>query len=57
DLVEELAYMRQLLAGQIQTFSIEKRYLRQDGSAIWANLSVSLVRDSLGQPNYLIGVV
>ena len=34
---------------------IEKRYLRPDGSTVWASLSVSLVRDMDGQPMYQIG--
>ena len=30
-------------------FEIEKRYLRPDGSVIWANTAVSLIRDETGQ--------
>jgi signal transduction histidine kinase len=36
---------------------MEKRYLRKDGSAIWANLTVALVRRADGQPDYFISVV
>lgn len=43
DLDADLEYVRQLLAGEIQTYSMEKRYFRKDGSVVWINLTVSLV--------------
>ena len=57
DLDTDLEYVRQLLVGQIQTCSLEKRYIRKDKSHIWINLTVSLVRDSDGEPNYFICVI
>lgn len=35
----------QLLAGQIDMYQMDKRYLRKDGSAIWIQLTTSLRRD------------
>jgi signal transduction histidine kinase len=35
----------------------EKRYLRKDGETVWGEVSVSLVRDADGTPNYTIGQV
>ena len=57
DLDTDLEYVRQLLAGQIQTCSLEKRYIRKDRSPIWINLTVSLVKNSDGEPNYFICVI
>jgi PAS domain S-box-containing protein len=57
DLEIDLAYVRQMLAGEIQTYRIEKRYIRKDGSLIWISLTVSLVREATGQPKYFIAVV
>ena len=57
DLDTDLEYVRQLLVGQIQTCSLEKRYIRKDKSHIWINLTVSLVRDSDSEPNYFICVI
>ena len=57
DLQLDLNYVRQMLSGEIQTYSIEKRYLRQDRRVIWVNLTVSLVKDSQGEPDYFISVV
>ena len=57
DLEADLDHMRQLLAGEIQTYAMEKRYLRKDGSLIWINLTVSLVRDEEQSPLYFIAVI
>ncbi len=46
-----------MLAGEILNYSIEKRFVRKDGSFVWANVTVSLVRDEFGEPSYLIGVI
>ena len=46
-----------LLAGEIDTYAAEKRYLRKDGATIWLRRSVSLVRDAAGEPMYFIRVV
>jgi PAS domain S-box-containing protein/putative nucleotidyltransferase with HDIG domain len=57
DLDADLAYVRQVLAGEIKTYSMEKRYFRKDGSIVWINLTVSLVRAADGEPKYFIAVV
>jgi PAS domain S-box-containing protein len=57
ELDAELERIRRLLAGEIQTFSMEKRYLHKQGFQVWVNLTVSLVRSPQGEPKYLISVV
>jgi serine phosphatase RsbU (regulator of sigma subunit) len=49
--------MRLLLEGELQTYTMEKRYLRKGGPEVWVNLTVSLVRDASGEPAYFIAVV
>jgi PAS domain S-box-containing protein len=39
DLQADLDHMQQLLAGQISSFKMEKRYIRKDGAVIWVNLT------------------
>ncbi|MBO1348093.1 MAG: PAS domain S-box protein [Hormoscilla sp. GUM202] len=55
------AYLRQLFAGEIQTYSIEKRYLRKGATGeqevTWVHLRVSLVRRSTGEPQSLLAIV
>lgn len=48
---------KQLLAGEIDYFTFEKRYIRKDASVFWANRAVSLVRDANRKPLYFIRVI
>ena len=57
DLDIDLEYSRQILSGEIQTFSMEKRYFKKNDSFLWVYLTVSLVRKSSGEPNYFITAV
>jgi PAS domain S-box-containing protein len=57
DVGEDLKQRARLLAGEIDTYTLEKRYLRKDGKATWVNLTVSLSRGIDGQPDVLITVV
>jgi PAS domain S-box-containing protein len=44
--------------GQIPYVQREKRYLRRDGSSVWVNVSVSVVRDpASGAPRHRVAVV
>lgn len=57
DQAVELAYVRQALAGEIESYSMEKRYLRKDGGAVWMKPTVVLVRDPSGRPDYFISII
>jgi len=57
DLEVDLGYVGQLLAGEIETYSIEKRYLRKDGSIVWVELTASLVRGPSNDPRYFVSVI
>ena len=57
DLAADLEYMQQVLAGEIKTYSMKKRYFRKDKSIVWINLTVSLLRKETGDPDYFIAIV
>ncbi|MGB3404396.1 MAG: PAS domain S-box protein [Microcoleaceae cyanobacterium] len=57
DLETDLQLIHQLLAGEINTYILEKRYIRKDSSIVWINLTVSLVKESDTQPKYFIAVI
>ncbi len=57
DLNADLAHVRQMLARTLQTFSMEKRYIRKDSSIVWVNLTVSLTHQPSDEPKYFIGVI
>lgn len=46
DLEKDLRYAHQVLAGEIDHYQMEKRYIHADGHYVWALLSVSSARDS-----------
>ena len=48
DLEADLGLMHKVLADEIASYSIEKRYFHADGHVVWINLAVSLVRDTAG---------
>jgi PAS domain S-box-containing protein len=43
---------KRLLAGEIDTFSVEKRYLSKSGATVWMTLVVSQVRNAAGRSEY-----
>ncbi len=57
DLAVDLEFVQQLLAGERETYSMEKRYIRKSGEIIWINLTVSLTRNPDGSPKYFISVI
>lgn len=57
DLEADLAHVRQLLNGDKHHYSLEKRYKRKDGTFVWINLTVAIVRDEAHRPAYFIAVI
>ncbi|MCH9406125.1 diguanylate cyclase [Pantoea agglomerans] len=57
DLSLDLQQVSRLLAGEIDTYTLEKRYFRKDGEIVWTQLTVSLVRDSSYAPLYFIAQI
>ena len=57
DLDLDLANVRKMLSGEIQTYQMEKRYFHKNSSIVWVLLSVSLVRNQSGQPLFFISQI
>ena len=57
DLAADLANVERMLAGEIDVYTIEKRYVRPGGEVVWTDLSVSLRRHEDGTPANFISVV
>jgi PAS domain S-box-containing protein/diguanylate cyclase (GGDEF)-like protein len=57
DPLELREYFNQMVAGERDHYRIERRFRKRDGSALWTNVTVSLVRDDDGEPRYLVGMV
>jgi PAS domain S-box-containing protein len=57
DLNADWQHVHELLAGRAATYAMEKRYLHKSGRTVWANLTVSLLRDEAGVPQHFISVI
>lgn len=57
DLAEDMRQVERTLSNEISGYSMEKRYIRKDGSVVWGLLTVSLIRDADGAPSYFISIV
>ena len=57
DLDADLALVRQVLAGEVRAYHMEKRYSHKDGRTLHALLSVSLVRDAAAVPLYFVSQI
>jgi len=57
DLDADLRNVEDLLAGRINAYQMEKRYLDKQGQVLWALLSSALVRNAQGQPVHLVAQI
>ena len=57
DLDADLAFAQHMLAGEIPSYRMEKRYIHRDGRIVWILLSVSLVRDAVGEPLHFVSQI
>jgi diguanylate cyclase (GGDEF)-like protein/PAS domain S-box-containing protein len=46
-----------LVAGEIDRYRLERRYLKKDGTRFWGDVTISLVRDSDGEPEFYYAMV
>ncbi len=54
DLAADLALWQELIEGRRRYYQIEKRYIHREGHTVWARVTVSLVRDTLGAPLHAV---
>jgi len=57
DLQIDLNYVQKMLAGEISTYQMEKRYFHKQGNIVWILLNVTLVWDIDNQPLYFISQI
>ncbi|MCB5180339.1 EAL domain-containing protein [Streptomyces sp. SMC 277] len=47
----------ELVRGEREHYRVEKPYYRHDGTVLWTNLTVSLLRDAEGRPQYQLALM
>jgi len=57
DLQPDLEQFERLLTGAIDEYSMEKRFIRKDGSVVWTELSVGCVRFANGTVDFILALL
>jgi two-component system cell cycle sensor histidine kinase/response regulator CckA len=57
DIDADVLFVEDLRAGERDSYQREKRYVRKDGSLMWAELTVSIVRGYDGSPTHVVSHV
>ena len=56
DLAADLELYGRLLRGELASYTMEKRFIRNDRSTVWVDLTVTFHRDAAGRPVYCIAI-
>ena len=57
DIAADVTQFNRVLLGQIDEYSLEKRYVRKDGTVIFTNLSIGCVRHADGSVNFILALL
>src|SRR5690606_30416380 len=57
DVQSDLERVEQMMQGKLDRYSMEKRYIQKNGTVVWGNLTVSLIRDQQGNPRHVIAII
>ena len=57
DLAVDVEQFNRILASEIDQYTLEKRFIRKDGSEIWTSLAAGCVRDYKGNVEYLVAIL
>lgn len=57
DVKKDIANINQLIAGKINSYFVEKRYIRKDKKIVWGSVRVTVMKDEAGKPLYLLVAV
>jgi PAS domain S-box-containing protein len=57
DLNADLEQLQRLNAGEIDSYRMEKRYVRSDRSVVWVHLTVTMLRRADGSPKHYVAQV
>lgn len=57
DMPDEEVLLGQIRDGTSDGFQYKKRLVRKDGSLVWIEIAVNVIRDEEGKPNLFVGVI
>jgi PAS domain S-box-containing protein len=50
DLTKQMPYYEQCVRGEIDSYQLDKRYVKKDGEIIWVNMIAAINKDEAGKP-------
>lgn len=57
DIMNNSNQYQRVIAGEIKSFDLEKRYIRKNGKTVWVYLNCSIVKDGNGKPIHLLAYI
>ncbi|MBM9603037.1 PAS domain S-box protein [Desulfopila inferna] len=57
DLALDLVPFQKMAAGELESYIVEKRFIHKNGNHVWGRLTLSLVRNAQGVPDYEIAII
>ncbi len=57
DLAADLEQFDSLLRGEIESYYMDKRFIRKDGGIVWASLAVGCVRNPDGTTDFILALI
>nr|HPG52221.1 PAS domain S-box protein [Spirochaetota bacterium] len=57
DVAADLAQLNRLMAGELDSYLLDKRYVRKNGDIVWGSLAVGCVRNPDGSVRHLVGML
>lgn len=57
DIAASQDFIRRTRDGEFPNYTMAQRFIRKDGTVVWVNVTVSIVRSDSGEPLYLVGFV
>jgi len=57
DLAPDLEQFNRVLSGEIEQYTMDKRFIRKDGSIVWTSLGVGCVRAPGGSVEYIVALL
>ena len=57
DRQSDWAAFQRVVRGEQPDYRMEKRYIRKDGSLVWVNVNMTVIRDAAGQPTRTVAAI
>jgi PAS domain S-box-containing protein len=54
DLAADVEQYNRILSGEIEQYTLDKRFIRKDGEVVWTSIAVGCVRESDGNVDYIV---